>query len=183
MEHITRVARIIDLPRGNAMLVGVGGSGKQSLARLASYICNYEVFQISVSSTYGVTEFKENLLSLYRRVREWHGRRPITGSASCSIVPLFRILICARQAHPEKVSFSMHALFLGRRQAHPRHPYDHLLPFSGRHQGHPHHLPHDRQPDREGAVPGVHKRSAVDRLHRGPVHARRQGSLFQCRAQ
>jgi len=68
MEHITRVARIIDLPRGNAMLVGVGGSGKQSLARLASYICNYEVFQISVSSTYGVTEFKENLLSLYRRV-------------------------------------------------------------------------------------------------------------------
>ncbi|KAF5834390.1 hypothetical protein DUNSADRAFT_8976 [Dunaliella salina] len=68
MEHITRVARIIDLPRGNAMLVGVGGSGKQSLARLASYICNYEVFQISVSSTYGVAEFKENLLSLYRRV-------------------------------------------------------------------------------------------------------------------
>ena len=68
MEHITRIARIIDLPRGNAMLVGVGGSGKQSLARLASYICNYEVFQISVSSTYGVPEFKENLLSLYRKV-------------------------------------------------------------------------------------------------------------------
>ncbi len=67
MEHITRIARIIDLPRGNAMLVGVGGSGKQSLARLASFICGYEVFQISVSSTYGVTEFKENLLSLYRK--------------------------------------------------------------------------------------------------------------------
>lgn len=67
MEHITRIARIIDLPRGNAMLVGVGGSGKQSLARLASFICGYEVFQISVSSTYGVNEFKENLLSLYRK--------------------------------------------------------------------------------------------------------------------
>ncbi len=67
MEHVTRIARIIDLPRGNAMLVGVGGSGKQSLARLASFICGYEVFQISVSSTYGVTEFKENLLSLYRK--------------------------------------------------------------------------------------------------------------------
>ena len=60
-------SRIIDLPRGNAMLVGVGGSGKQSLARLASFICGYEVFQISVSSTYGVNEFKENLLSLYRK--------------------------------------------------------------------------------------------------------------------
>lgn len=67
MEHITRICRIIDLPRGNAMLVGVGGSGKQSLARLASYICGYEVFQISVSSTYGVPDFKENLLSLYKK--------------------------------------------------------------------------------------------------------------------
>lgn len=65
MEHICRVTRIIDLPRGNAMLVGVGGSGKQSLARLASFICGYEVFSISVSSTYSINDFKENLLGLY----------------------------------------------------------------------------------------------------------------------
>jgi len=68
MEHICRITRIISLPRGNAMLVGVGGSGKQSLARLASFICGYEVFQIAVSSSYGVADFKENLLALYTKV-------------------------------------------------------------------------------------------------------------------
>jgi dynein heavy chain, axonemal len=67
MEHVCRIARIIDLPRGNAMLVGVGGSGKQSLARLASFICGYDVFQIAVSGTYGVSDFKESLLHLYTK--------------------------------------------------------------------------------------------------------------------
>ena len=67
LEHVCRICRIIDLPRGNAMLVGVGGSGKQSLARLASFICGYDVFQISVTSSYGVNEFKEDLMKLYQR--------------------------------------------------------------------------------------------------------------------
>jgi dynein heavy chain len=67
MEHVSRIARIIDQPRGNALLVGVGGSGKQSLARLAAYICTYEVYQIQISAAYNMTAFLEDLQIMYKK--------------------------------------------------------------------------------------------------------------------
>lgn len=66
MQHVCRISRIIFNPKGNALLVGVGGSGKQSLARLASFINQYEIFQITVTSNYSMMDFKNSLITLYR---------------------------------------------------------------------------------------------------------------------
>lgn len=47
------------------MLVGVGGSGKQSLSRLAAFISSLEVSQIQLKKGYGVADLKYELASLY----------------------------------------------------------------------------------------------------------------------
>lgn len=65
MLHITRISRIIQNPGGNAMLIGVGGSGKQSLTRLAAFINNFEVKQLVMSSNFTVEDLKENLRNMY----------------------------------------------------------------------------------------------------------------------
>ncbi|XP_040604880.1 dynein heavy chain 2, axonemal isoform X1 [Mesocricetus auratus] len=67
IEHITRIVRVIGQPRGNMLLVGIGGSGRQSLARLASSICEYNTFQIEVTKHYRKQEFREDIKRLYRQ--------------------------------------------------------------------------------------------------------------------
>ncbi|XP_054557772.1 dynein axonemal heavy chain 6 isoform X4 [Talpa occidentalis] len=66
IEHVSRIARMIRQERGNALLVGVGGTGKQSLTRLAAYICGYRCFQIELSRGYNYETFHEDLRKLYK---------------------------------------------------------------------------------------------------------------------
>uniref|UniRef100_A0A8W4FMS4 Dynein axonemal heavy chain 17 n=1 Tax=Sus scrofa TaxID=9823 RepID=A0A8W4FMS4_PIG len=65
VAHICRINRILESPRGNALLVGVGGSGKQSLSRLAAYISALDVFQITLKKGYGIPDLKLDLSAQY----------------------------------------------------------------------------------------------------------------------
>ena len=65
MEHICKIARIIDQPAGNALLIGVGGSGKQSLSKLGAYILTYDVVRIMVGSNYNMGDLKADLQTFF----------------------------------------------------------------------------------------------------------------------
>nr|XP_015213314.1 PREDICTED: dynein heavy chain 11, axonemal [Lepisosteus oculatus] len=65
MQHVCRISRILQACRGYALLVGVGGSGKQSLSRLAAHISALDVFQVSLRRGYGIQDLRVDLANLY----------------------------------------------------------------------------------------------------------------------
>jgi len=65
MKHVCKISRIISAEMGHALLVGVGGSGKQSLSTLAAFICQYSKSGIMISSTYGMNDLKADLQTMY----------------------------------------------------------------------------------------------------------------------
>ncbi|XP_059095302.1 dynein axonemal heavy chain 3-like [Tigriopus californicus] len=94
VEHTSRINRIIRNKGGHALLVGLGGSGRQSLTRLATFIAGLELFQIEVNKSYGITNWRADLKRVLRKA----------GADSRQVVFLFTDLQIKDEAFLEDIS-------------------------------------------------------------------------------
>jgi hypothetical protein len=87
--HVCRIARIISDPSGNALLVGIGGSGKQSLARLSAFLCGYEILQNAVTPAFDKQAFVDCFKATQIRAGKGHVRilQIITDQQIASLSP------------------------------------------------------------------------------------------------
>ncbi len=61
IEHIVKIHRVITTEYGNALLVGVGGSGRKSLTELATSIAAFDTFQIEQTKNYDFNAWRDDM--------------------------------------------------------------------------------------------------------------------------
>jgi dynein heavy chain len=61
IEHVARIARILRQPQGNALLLGVGGSGRRSMTRLATYMMGYQLASVEIVKGYTLNDWREDV--------------------------------------------------------------------------------------------------------------------------
>ncbi|OMJ85003.1 hypothetical protein SteCoe_13780 [Stentor coeruleus] len=65
IEHVVKIVRILQQPLGNVLLLGVGGSGRRSMALLAACIAEYEIFEVEISKSFGMEDWRDRLKDLF----------------------------------------------------------------------------------------------------------------------
>ena len=65
-QHLVRLMRVIRNPRGHVLMMGMEGSGKRCIARLAAYTSGYLFFEITLKRAYSEDDFKEDIKQVYR---------------------------------------------------------------------------------------------------------------------
>jgi len=60
-DHVSKICRVLRQPLGHALLLGVGGSGRQSLSKLATFMSNFKLYQIEVVKGYSMRDWRDNL--------------------------------------------------------------------------------------------------------------------------
>ncbi|XP_018571400.1 dynein heavy chain 12, axonemal [Anoplophora glabripennis] len=61
LEHLSKICRVLSMNCGSALLVGISGSGRQSLTRLASEIYGQALFQPEITNNYTISDWRDDI--------------------------------------------------------------------------------------------------------------------------
>lgn len=66
VEHICRACRVLRQSGGHMLLIGLDGTGKNTIMELATYISSCEMFKLNIKKGYGFIDFRDDLKSVFK---------------------------------------------------------------------------------------------------------------------
>ncbi|KAJ2744465.1 dynein heavy chain [Coemansia sp. BCRC 34301] len=67
LDHALRLDRVFRQPQGHALLIGISGGGKTTLARFVAWVNGLAVVQVKAHGGYGAADFDDDLRAVLRR--------------------------------------------------------------------------------------------------------------------
>ncbi|KAJ8931053.1 hypothetical protein NQ314_016082, partial [Rhamnusium bicolor] len=66
LEHLSKICRVLSMSCGSALLVGISGSGRQSLTRLAAEIYGQTLFQPEITNNYTINDWRDDIKKILK---------------------------------------------------------------------------------------------------------------------
>jgi dynein heavy chain len=93
MEYVCRISRILSRPNGHGLLIGFGGSGKQSLTKLATFLLGMDLETYSFSGSFNLVEFQQFLGEMIKKATKPPGSQKVFMITDSQIIS-DDILVC-----------------------------------------------------------------------------------------
>ena len=66
VEHICRACRVLRQQGGHMLLIGIDGTGKDTIIELAAFISNCNVFKLHMKKGYNYNDFRDDLKNVFK---------------------------------------------------------------------------------------------------------------------
>ncbi|XP_055378973.1 dynein axonemal heavy chain 12 [Condylostylus longicornis] len=66
LQHLNKICRVMSMQGSSALLVGIGGSGRQSLCKLGAQINSQSLYQPEITKNYGANDWHDDLKAVLK---------------------------------------------------------------------------------------------------------------------